>query len=121
MGLFRERHDDDKEREAARHRSAQQRLAEARRHQQGRETRTATTSPASRQHGSYPEGSWRKEFDLHVVRKGDTLSGIAKQVYGDGEQWYRIQEANPIVLKNPDLVHPGLVLRIPKGEAKPLA
>lgn len=109
MGLFSPRHDDDKEREAAqRHRDAQQRYADARRHQQ------------ERQH-SYPEGSWRKEFDLYVVKRGDTLFDIAKEVYADGNQWHRIQQANPIVLKNPDLIHPGLVLRIPKGQAKPVA
>lgn len=133
MGLFSNRHDDDKEREAAqRHREAQQRLADARRHQQERQqpsasqgpqpqNRNVTASSGSQQHATYPEGSWRKEFDLYVVKTGDTLFGIAKQVYGDGNQWHRIQEANPIVLKNPDLIHPGLVLRIPKGQAKPLA
>ncbi len=133
MGLFSPRHDDDKEREAAqRHRDAQQRLADARRHQQERQqssasqglqpqARTMTASSGPQQHGTYPEGSWRKEFDLHVVKRGDTLYDIAKQVYGDGNQWHRIQQANPIVLKNPDLIHPGLVLRIPKGQAKPLA
>ena len=119
MGLFSPRHDDDAEREAVRrHREAQQRLSDARRHQQERlQTSGAQTSTPV----SYPEGSWRKEFGLYVVRKGDTLSGIARQVYADANQWHRIQQANPIVLKNPDLIHPGLVLRIPKGEGKPLA
>jgi nucleoid-associated protein YgaU len=139
MGLFSHRHDDDKEREAAqRHRDSQQRFSDARRHQQERQqvsategmrandgmhpqTRPVTASSASQQHSSYPEGSWRKEFDLYVVKRGDTLHGISKQVYADGDQWHRIQQANPIVLKNPDLIHPGLVLRIPKGQAKPLA
>lgn len=143
MGLFSHRNDDDKEREAAqRHRDTQQRFADARRHQQERQqssgnqsmqgntmndnqvqpqTRTVTASSGPQQHSTYPEGSWRKEFDLYVVKRGDTLFGISKQVYADGDQWHRIQEANPIVLKNPDLIHPGLVLRIPKGQGKPLA
>ena len=119
MSLFSPRHDDGEELEAVRrHREAQDRLADARRHQQVRHQPSAATTvrPAS-----YPEGSWRKAFDLYVVKKGDTLFGISRQVYGDGNQWHRLQQANPIVLKNPDLIHPGLVLRIPKGEGKPLA
>ncbi|HXT19770.1 MAG TPA: LysM peptidoglycan-binding domain-containing protein [Thermoanaerobaculia bacterium] len=130
MGLFTHHHNDDKEREAVqRHRDAQERLADARRHQQerqhdGMQPQTRTVSSGSmpqQQRATYPEGSWRKEFELYVVKKGDTLFGISKQVYADGNQWHRIQQANPIVLKNPDLIHPGLVLRIPKGEPKPLA
>jgi nucleoid-associated protein YgaU len=122
MASFSQRHDDDAEREAVRrHREAQQRLADARRHQQERHPTGADSAQRSTQPASYPEGSWRKEFSLYVVRKGDTLSGIARQVYADPNQWHRIQQANPIVLKNPDLIHPGLVLRIPKGEGKPLS
>jgi len=120
MGLFSQRNDDDAEREAVRrHREAQQRLADARRHQERH--LTTSSSPSKTQLASYPEGSWRKEFDLYVVKRGDTLSGISRQVYADANQWHRIQQANPIVLKNPDLIHAGLVLRIPKGEGTPLA
>jgi nucleoid-associated protein YgaU len=111
MGLFTARHEEDGEREAVRrHREQQQRLADARRHNQERRGTAGSVHTSS-----YPEGSWRKEFDLHVVKKGDTLFDIARQVYADGDQWHRIQQANPIVLKNPELLHPGLVLRIPKG------
>ncbi|HEV8239201.1 MAG TPA: LysM peptidoglycan-binding domain-containing protein [Thermoanaerobaculia bacterium] len=119
MGLFSERHDDDAEREATRrHRDAQQRLADARGRQLERQG-SGLSSPST--HSGYPESSWRKEFDLYVVKKGDTLATISRQVYGDTNQWHRIQQANPIVLKNPELVHSGLVLRIPKGDGKPLA
>jgi nucleoid-associated protein YgaU len=121
MGLF-GHHDDDQEREAVqRHREAQQRLADARRHRELRE-QAETTGPAARpERSTYPEGSWKKEFELYVVKKGDTLWGIARQSYGDGAHWTRIQQANPVVLKDPDVIHAGLVLRIPRGEAAPLA
>ncbi len=124
MGVFAKQHGDDAEREATRrHQDSQQRLADARRHQL--ERHSASTHSASlgagTAHVGYPEGSWRKEFDLYVVRKGDSLFGIARQVYGDGNSWHRIQQANPIVLKDPDILHAGLVLRIPKGEGPPLA
>jgi len=118
MGVF-AKHGDEAEREATRrHQDAQQRLADARLHQQERHSASTTTGT---RHVGYPEGSWRKEFDLYVVRKGDTLFGISRQVYGDGNSWHRIQQANPIVLKDPDILHAGLVLRIPKGDGPPLA
>ena len=31
----------------------------------------------------------------YTVRKGDTLFGIAKTAYGNGNQWQRIASANP--------------------------
>src|SRR5688572_24273795 len=31
----------------------------------------------------------------YVVKKGDTLFGIARQTYGNGNQWQRIASANP--------------------------
>jgi len=49
----------------------------------------------------------------YTVVKGDTLSRIAKQFYGDANKWRKIFEANGDVIKNPDLIHPGQVLKIP--------
>jgi nucleoid-associated protein YgaU len=49
----------------------------------------------------------------YTVSKGDTLSKIAKQFYGDANKWRRIFEANRDVIKNPDLIHPGQVLKVP--------
>jgi len=49
----------------------------------------------------------------YTVAKGDSLSKIAKKVYGDANQWKRIFEANRDQIENPDLIHPGQVLRIP--------
>jgi nucleoid-associated protein YgaU len=71
--------------------------------------------------GSYPDGSWREQYELYVVRKGDTLHSIAWRAYGDGTCWPRIQQANPVALASPDVIHPGLVIRIPKESGKPLA
>ena len=50
----------------------------------------------------------------YTVAAGDNLSKIAKQMYGDANQWKKIFEANTDKLKNPDLIHPGQVLRIPE-------
>ncbi len=49
----------------------------------------------------------------YTVVSGDSLSRIAKRFYGDANQWRRIFEANQDKIKNPDLIHPGQVLRIP--------
>ncbi|HLO43079.1 MAG TPA: peptidoglycan-binding protein LysM [Leadbetterella sp.] len=53
------------------------------------------------------------EATYHTVVKGDTLSKIAKTVYGDAMKYPVIFEANKPMLKDPDLIYPGQVLRIP--------
>jgi nucleoid-associated protein YgaU len=50
----------------------------------------------------------------YTVRKGDTLSAIAKREYGDANAWRRIYDANRDKIENPDLIHPGQELTIPK-------
>lgn len=49
----------------------------------------------------------------YTVQKGDSLSKIAQQQYGDGKKWKAIFEANRDQITNPDLIHPGQVLKIP--------
>jgi nucleoid-associated protein YgaU len=49
----------------------------------------------------------------YTVVKGDSLSKIAKREYGDAQQWTRIYEANRDTIQNPDLIHPGQMLRLP--------
>jgi nucleoid-associated protein YgaU len=49
----------------------------------------------------------------YTIAKGDSLSKIAKQFYGDAKQWKKIHEANKDIIKNPDLIHPGQVIQIP--------
>ncbi len=53
------------------------------------------------------------EATFHTVEKGDTLSKIAKAVYGDAMKYPVIFEANKPMLKHPDKIYPGQVLRIP--------
>jgi nucleoid-associated protein YgaU len=51
----------------------------------------------------------------YVVKSGDSLSKIARRIYGDAQQWQRIYEANrELIGKNPDLIHPGQNLVIPQ-------
>lgn len=53
------------------------------------------------------------EKQFYTVKKGDYLSKIAKQVYGDAKKYPVIFEANKPMLKDPDLIYPGQVLVIP--------
>lgn len=53
------------------------------------------------------------ESVFHTVEKGDTLSKIAKEHYGNANKYHAIFEANKPMLKDPDLIYPGQVLRIP--------
>ncbi|NKB89533.1 MAG: peptidoglycan-binding protein LysM [Acidobacteria bacterium] len=50
---------------------------------------------------------------LYTVVSGDTLSGIAKDQYGDAMKYPTIFEANRPMLEHPDKIYPGQVLRIP--------
>ena len=50
---------------------------------------------------------------FHTVAKGDTLSAIAKKTLGSANRYMEIFEANKPMLKHPDKIYPGQVLRIP--------
>jgi nucleoid-associated protein YgaU len=50
---------------------------------------------------------------FYTVKKGDTLSAIAKAQYGNANKYPVIFEANKPMLTDPDKIYPGQVLRIP--------
>jgi LysM repeat protein len=52
-------------------------------------------------------------YAKHIVKSGDSLSKIAKQYYGNPSKYNTIFQANTDQLKNPDLIHPGQILKIP--------
>ena len=56
------------------------------------------------------------EADFYEVQKGDSLSKIAKKYYGNAMKYPVIFEANKPMLKSPDLIYPGQMLRIPKQD-----
>jgi len=53
------------------------------------------------------------EAKFYEVKKGDSLSKIAKEYFGDPMKYPQIFEANKPMLKDPDLIYPGQMLRIP--------
>ncbi len=54
-----------------------------------------------------------KYTQYYEVKKGDSLSKIAEQYYGDPMLYPRIFEANKDILKDPNKIKPGQKLRIP--------
>ena len=53
------------------------------------------------------------ESQFHDVVRGDTLSAIAKEYYGNAGKYPVIFEANKPMLSHPDKIYPGQKLRIP--------
>ena len=54
------------------------------------------------------------EATFYEVKSGDSLSKIAKAQYGDANKYNAIFEANKPMLKDPNLIYPGQMLRIPQ-------
>ncbi len=57
---------------------------------------------------------WERPGSLYVVRRGDTLSGIARRYYGNGARYRRIYRANGGTIRNPNLIYPRQHLYIPR-------
>jgi nucleoid-associated protein YgaU len=77
------------------------------------ETKPAAPELAAASSEKSPEvgsGTDRESFTYTIVT-GDTLSKIAKRIYGSGSEWRQIATASE--LSNPDLIYPGHKLTIP--------
>ena len=54
-----------------------------------------------------------EKVEYYIIKKGDTLSAIAKQFYGKANDYLKIFEANREVIKDANLIYPGQKIRIP--------
>ena len=61
-----------------------------------------------------PGGSGGTGQQTYTVQAGDTLSHIAQRHYGKASRWHAIFEANRDLLKDPDHIYPGQVLKLPE-------
>jgi len=52
----------------------------------------------------------------YTIVKGDTLSKIAREEYGDAKLWRKIFELNKDVIEDPDKIFPGQVITLPPKE-----
>ena len=99
--------------------AAREQKAEEEAQQLRREARTARRAHrkarrerrAARQAARKAAEESRTEF--YTVVSGDTLGKIAERFYGDWSKYPTIFDANTPMLKDPDLIYPGQVLRIP--------
>lgn len=55
-----------------------------------------------------------EQSKFYEIKSGDNLSKIARQFYGDANKYPLIFEANREVIKDPDKIYPGQVIRIPR-------
>ncbi|WP_232845716.1 LysM peptidoglycan-binding domain-containing protein [Aurantimonas marina] len=51
-----------------------------------------------------------------IIRKGDTLWGISRDTYGQGSRYTVIYFANGNRIRDPDLIYPGQVFRLPAAQ-----
>ena len=70
-----------------------------------------------------PEAKQAEGAQSYTVKSGDSLWKISEQMYGNGNEWRKIYEANKDRIKDPDVIQPGWVLNIPahagaEGEGK---
>ena len=76
-------------------------------------TADISVNPAAAAGQGGPAGAVSAPAGSYTVQKGDTLSKISKQFYGDANAYKKIFDANRDQLKDPDKIQPGQVLRIP--------
>lgn len=53
---------------------------------------------------------WSPEGSPYLINKGDTLSGISKEVYDKGNYWQAIWYNNRDLIRNPDLIFAGFTI-----------
>lgn len=53
------------------------------------------------------------KYKDYTVQPGDSLSAIAQKVLGDGGRWNDVFNANKEKIADPNLIHPGMVIKVP--------
>ncbi|MDD5653378.1 MAG: LysM peptidoglycan-binding domain-containing protein, partial [Candidatus Omnitrophica bacterium] len=86
------------------------------RFEKGKKT-TTVSQPMAEENLSGMEASVETpamSYEAYTVQKNDTLQKISQKYFGTTRKWMKIYDANKDVLKGPDKIRPGQVLRIPQ-------
>ena len=62
-----------------------------------------------------PSESVSGESGSYVVKRGNSLWWIARRMYGQGPRYTAIYSANRELIRDPDLIYPGQVFKLPKS------
>jgi len=84
--------------------------------QEGPETKGLEVSTQEKQEVSLPSVSLAppiKEYEQYTVQDNDTLQKISQKFYGTTNKWDKIFQANKDVLKSPDRIYPGQIIKVP--------
>lgn len=57
-----------------------------------------------------------QELTDYKVQKGDTLQKISMKLFGTTKKWKKLFNMNKDMLKSPDKLRPGMVIKVPKTE-----
>ncbi|MEQ3747313.1 MAG: LysM peptidoglycan-binding domain-containing protein [Henriciella sp.] len=87
----------------------------------GGDFRVIVDGKTARIEGKVPDQATKAKIEeavFYTVKSGDSLSKIVKKHYGDAMRYPDIFDANTPMLKHPDKIYPGQVLRIPGATMK---
>jgi nucleoid-associated protein YgaU len=73
-------------------------------------TRTQTPGETTQSNTARPGAQTQRDY---TIQSGDSLSKIARQFYGNPNDWQKIYQANKDKIKDPNLIHPGQKIIIP--------
>ncbi len=79
----------------------------------------ARRQPAAALPDAQPTKETEPSYTRYVVRKGDTLSGIARRLLNDEARWIEIFQLNRDRLNSPRQMREGMVLRVPRAVREP--
>jgi uncharacterized protein (DUF2235 family) len=66
------------------------------------------------EYGLGQEDDTTQKYEIYEVQRGDGLMKIAKDKYGNSNEYLKIYNANLNKLDNPNRIYPGQLLRIPR-------
>ena len=77
------------------------------------QTQTRTQTPGSTPtKANTPKPAAQTQRD-YTIQSGDSLSKIAREFYGNANDWQKIYQANKDKIKDPNMIYPGQKIIIP--------